>query len=202
MPAGRKGRGAKHFATRKGACPIFLWKSRCPRHIALDNRGGRCGSTVKRVDFQASGIISAEYRTMKIPGGQRRPPDRPFDDGHDYSSSPMPPFINVTPMYFLASAAANPTALDKLKQIPPAFWLKIGVAVLLIILVVVMLRKLAGANKVVLAVVVLLFVSIVGFNWIYERNEPAWATPAVEKLSNFFPAKDSYNAKQKKPLKP
>ena len=105
-------------------------------------------------------------------------------------------------MYFLAAVAANPTALDKLKQIPPAFWLKIGIAVLAIILVVVMIRKLAGANKVIVAVVVFLVVSIVGFNWIYERNEPAWATPVVEKLANFFPVKDSYNAKQKKPLKP
>lgn len=104
-------------------------------------------------------------------------------------------------MNFLAAAAANPTALEKLKQIPPAFWLKIGIAVLAIILVVVLLRKLAGANKVVLAVVVFLVVSMVGFSWIYERNEPEWATPVVEKLANFFPQKDSYNATQKAPIK-
>ena len=99
-------------------------------------------------------------------------------------------------MNFLAAAAA-PTALDKLKDIPPAFWLKIGIAVLAIIIVVVALRKLAGANKIVLGVVVLLVVSIVGVNWIYERNEPAWATPVVEKIAPFLPAKDSYNTTQK-----
>lgn len=104
-------------------------------------------------------------------------------------------------MNFLAAAAA-PTALDKLKDIPPAFWLKIGIAVLAIVVVVVILRKLAGANKIVLSVVVLLVVSIIGFNWIYERNEPAWATPVVEKVAQFFPAKDSYNAGQKKTIKP
>ena len=101
-------------------------------------------------------------------------------------------------MQFLATAAANQTALDKLKEIPPAFWLKIGVAVLVVVVAVVALRKLAGANKIVLAIVVLLVGSIVGFNWIYERNEPAWATPFVEKVAQFFPAKDSYNATQKK----
>lgn len=105
-------------------------------------------------------------------------------------------------MSFLLLAVANSTALEKLKQIPAAFWLKIGIAVLAIVLVVMLMRKLAGANKVVVAVVVLLVLSMVGFSWIYERNEPAWATPVVEKVANFFPAKDSYNANQKKPLKP
>ena len=105
-------------------------------------------------------------------------------------------------MYFLATAAAaTPTALDKLKRIPPAFWLKIGLAVLALIVLVILLRKLAGANKVIVAVVTLLVVSIIGFNWIYERNEPAWATPVVDKIAKFFPEKDSYNATQKKPLK-
>ena len=103
-------------------------------------------------------------------------------------------------MNFLAATAA-PTALEKLKQIPPAFWLKVGIAVVALILIVVILKKLAGANKMIVGVVVFLVVSIVGFNWIYERNEPAWATPVVEKLATFFPAKDSYNATQKKPVK-
>lgn len=104
-------------------------------------------------------------------------------------------------MNFLVIAAATSTPLEKLKEIPPAFWLKLGLAVLAIVLVVVIIRKLAGANKVIVGVVIFLVVSMVGFNWIYERNEPAWATPVVEKLANFFPAKDSYNATQKKPLK-
>ena len=39
--------------------------------------------------------------------------------------------------------------------------------------------------------------AFVGFNWIYERNEPAFLTPIVEKIAPFFPAKDSYGAKQK-----
>ena len=105
-------------------------------------------------------------------------------------------------MQFLATAAANQTALDKLKEIPPAFWLKVGLAVLVVVVAVVALRKLAGANKIVLAIVVLLVGSIVGFNWIYERNEPEWATPIVEKVAQFFPAKDSYNTTQKKPVNP
>jgi apolipoprotein N-acyltransferase len=102
----------------------------------------------------------------------------------------------------LPVAAAHPAALDKLQRIPPAFWWKLGLAVLAIILAVVLLRKLAKANKVVLAVVVLIVVTAVGFNWIYERNEPAWATPVVEKLANFFPSKGSYATKQATNPKP
>ena len=66
----------------------------------------------------------------------------------------------------------------------------------------ILLRKLAGAKKIILSIVTLVILSMIGFNWIYERTEPAWATPVVEKLANFFPSKGSYNAKQKAPLKP
>jgi hypothetical protein len=103
-------------------------------------------------------------------------------------------------MLFLAAVAA-PTALEKLKQIPPAFWLKVGIAVLAIVVAVIALRKLAQMNKIVLTVIVLIILSTVGFSWIYERNEPAWATPVVEKLAGFFPSKGSYDNKQQAPLK-
>ena len=123
------------------------------------------------------------------------------DGTSDSGSSPVELLTKLAPMHLLVIAAATPTALEKLKQIPPAFWLKIGLAVIALVLIVLIIRKLAGANKVVVGVVAFLIISIVGFNWIYERNEPAWATPVVEKLANFFPAKDAYNATQKKPGK-
>jgi branched-subunit amino acid ABC-type transport system permease component len=108
----------------------------------------------------------------------------------------------VTAMSFLAVVATNNTALDKLKAVPPAFWVKVGLAVLGLILLVVILRKLAQMNKVVLTVGVLIVFSVVGFSWIYNRNEPAWATPVVEKLAGFFPSKGSYATKQQTPPKP
>ncbi len=101
-------------------------------------------------------------------------------------------------MLLLAAADTTKSALDRLKDVPPAFWLKVGIAILAVIVVVVVLRKLAQVNKVVLAAVVLIVASAIGFNWIYERNEPAWATPVVEKLAQIFPSKGAYNAKQTK----
>jgi hypothetical protein len=79
----------------------------------------------------------------------------------------------------------------RIHSIPAGVWLRIGAALLALVLAVVILRKVAKMNKVVLAVVVLLVCSFVGFNWIYQRNEPAWATPVISKLAGFFPTKDS-----------
>lgn len=105
-------------------------------------------------------------------------------------------------MTFLAVTTAAPTALDKLKQVPPAFWLKVGLAVLAVVVAVFLLRKLAEMNKVILSVIVLVILSTVGFSWIYERNEPSWATPVVSKLAGFFPSKGSYTAKQATVVRP
>ncbi len=83
------------------------------------------------------------------------------------------------------------TALAKLEGIPASVWLRLAAAVLALVLLVIVLRKVLKMNKVILAVVVGLVATIVGFNWIYQRNEPKWATPVVEKLATFFPTKDS-----------
>jgi hypothetical protein len=96
-------------------------------------------------------------------------------------------------MLFLAAVA---TPLERLKQVPPACWWKISAAVLIIIIVAVVLQRVAQMNKVVLAVILLVVFSVVGVNWIYERNEPAFMTPIVNKIAPFLPSKGSYNAKQ------
>ena len=90
-------------------------------------------------------------------------------------------------MLFLAAA----TTMNRIESIPTGVWLRIAAAVAALVVLVVVLRKVAHMNKVVLAIVTLLILSIIGFNWIYERNEPAWATPVIEKLSGFFPNKNS-----------
>ena len=90
-------------------------------------------------------------------------------------------------MYFLAAAVTKSSG--SLRDVPPEFWMKVGIAILVLIVAIIALRKLAKVNKVVLTIGTLLVLSIIGFNWIYERNEPAWATPAVKWLANYFPTK-------------
>ena len=91
---------------------------------------------------------------------------------------------------------AATTTADRLKDIPPEFWYKAGLGVLALIAVVFILRKVAKVNKVVLGIIVLLVASFTGFNWIYERNEPSWATPFVERVSHFFPTKGPQKQKE------
>src|SRR5687768_2354966 len=109
-------------------------------------------------------------------------------------SNPAPEPLWSALMHFLAAAAASKNTADRLRDIPPESWVKIGIGVLILIGVVIALRKLAKVNKIVLTIVVLLVCSIVGFNWIYERNEPTWATPAVNWLANYFPTKGAIQA--------
>lgn len=73
------------------------------------------------------------------------------------------------------------------------FWIKMGIAVVALVVLVIVLRKVAKMNKVLLGVIVFIVVTVVGFNWIYERNEPEWATPAVNWLAGFFPTKGTQN---------
>lgn len=88
------------------------------------------------------------------------------------------------------TAAFNFLALQ-LSRLPDKPWVQVAVGVVALILVVVVVRKIAKMNKVLLGVIVFLVLTMVGFNWIYQRDEPAWATPVVSKLATFFPTKDS-----------
>jgi hypothetical protein len=91
-------------------------------------------------------------------------------------------------MFVLASVATKAGA-DRLREIPMEFWIKMGIAVAVLVALVIVLRKLAKMNKVVLGVIVFVGLTMVGFTWIYERDEPDWATPAVNWLAGFFPTK-------------
>lgn len=99
-------------------------------------------------------------------------------------------------MQTLATTTVFATAMDRLREIPPEFWIRIGLVVAVVVVAVIVLRKVAQINKAILCVGVGLLAAIVGFNWIYERNEPAWATPAVGWLSGFFPSKGKIEQKK------
>ena len=100
-------------------------------------------------------------------------------------------------MLFLAASA-----LDTVKKLPPSTWIKIGIAFAALIVLVIVMRKIARTNRVILGVVVAVGCSIVFFSWIYNRNEPAFLTPIIERIAPFFPSAGSYNAKQQTAPKP
>lgn len=88
------------------------------------------------------------------------------------------------------------TALEKIGKIPPMYWLKASLGIVGFVAIIIALRKIAGMNKVVLAVIVFVVMVVMGISWIYERNEPAFMTPFVNKIAPFFPSKGNYGGKQ------
>ena len=84
---------------------------------------------------------------------------------------------------------ATLTATERLARIPAHFWWSVLIAVALIVLAVTALRAISKINQVILAVAVIMFVGGLCTHWIHERDEPAWARPAVAVAAAFFPAK-------------
>jgi apolipoprotein N-acyltransferase len=87
------------------------------------------------------------------------------------------------------AAVSGFLAATSLRDLPSDFWMRLGIGIIGLIIAVTVARKLAELNKVVLGVVIFVAATILGFNWIYERNEPSWATPVVQWLAEFFPTK-------------
>lgn len=94
------------------------------------------------------------------------------------------------------------TALDKIKTLPPEVWLKIVIAVGAFVLTIFLFRRLLKMNKIIASIIVFVVGTIVFFSWVYNRNEPKFLTPIVEKIAPFFPSAGSYATKQGTTQKP
>jgi hypothetical protein len=94
------------------------------------------------------------------------------------------------------------TALEKLKTLPPDVWLKIGIAVGGFIIAILVFRRVMKMNKIIAGVIVFVVVTVVFFSWVYNRNEPKFLTPLVERVAPFFPSAGSYASKQQTAPRP
>jgi amino acid transporter len=90
------------------------------------------------------------------------------------------------------------SALDTLQQLPPKVWMKIGIGIAVFIIGFILIQRVAKMNKVVLAVIVFVVGTIVFFSWVYNRNEPKFLTPIVDRIAPFFPSAVTVKAKQTK----
>jgi hypothetical protein len=88
------------------------------------------------------------------------------------------------------------TAIDKLQTLKPETWLKIGIAVVAFVGAIFVFRRVMRMNKIIAGVMVFVTLTVVFFSWVYNRNEPRFMTPIVEKIAPFFPSAGSYGAKQ------
>lgn len=89
------------------------------------------------------------------------------------------------------------TAVEKAKSLKPEVWLKIGIAIAAFVLVIFLFRRIMRVNKIIAGVIVFVVFTVVFFSWVYNRNEPKFLTPIVEKIAPFFPTAGSYSSKQK-----
>jgi hypothetical protein len=81
-------------------------------------------------------------------------------------------------------------------------WINFAMGVLIFIAAVILIRKAAEMNKVLLSVIIFVVVTTVGFNWVYSRNEPKFLTPVIEPIANFFPSAEKKAEKEKRTLTP
>lgn len=99
---------------------------------------------------------------------------------------------------FLAEWTPPPgSALAAARNLQRDDLVKMGTVLLAFILLFFAIRYIAHTtNKLVFGMVTLLFLSIGFSNWVYNRNEPRFLTPVIDKIAPFLPAAGSYAAKQ------
>jgi high-affinity Fe2+/Pb2+ permease len=105
-------------------------------------------------------------------------------------------------MLLFAAATQGVTALDKIKTLPPAVWGKIAIAIAAFVLTIFLFRRVMKMNKIIASVIIFVVCTVVFFSWVYNRNEPAFMTPIVQKVAPFFPSAGAYQSKQGSAPKP
>jgi hypothetical protein len=94
------------------------------------------------------------------------------------------------------------TTLEKMQAVPTKVWVNVAIGILLFFGIILLIKKAADMNKVVLAAIVFIVLSSVGFNWVYARNEPKFLTPLIDPLARFFPSVEKQAQKEKRAVVP
>jgi len=89
-------------------------------------------------------------------------------------------------MYWLAALQMSKIT----EKLPPDFLMKTGLFLLVVLVIVIAVKIYQGSNKIMLSIFLCAVFGIFFFSWIYNRNEPAFLTPIIEPISQFFPTKD------------
>jgi hypothetical protein len=92
----------------------------------------------------------------------------------------------------LTIAASQTSLWDQLKSVPKQTWINIGICVVAVVVMVKVWRVLKKINEFVPYLAAVLAAFLILFYWVYERSEPRFLTPVVEKLAQFLPSKTAY----------
>ena len=84
--------------------------------------------------------------------------------------------------------------LEKIRHLPRKNLINLGLGILVLLVVVLLIKQARKMNKFVLLTIVLITVVVVGFNWIYQRNEPKFLSPVIDVIAPFFPSAPNKNS--------
>lgn len=84
------------------------------------------------------------------------------------------------------------TTLEKLERVPVRFWVNALLAAAALVVAFIFIRYAAQMSKLLLSLIIFLLVTVVGFQWVFERNEPRFMTPYINKVAPWFPSKLEY----------
>ena len=98
----------------------------------------------------------------------------------------------------LTLAAAQTSIFDQLKSVPKQTWINIGICLLTIIVIVKVWRVLRRINEFVPYIAAVIAAFLILMYWVYDRTEPRFLTPIVDKLAPFLPGKTTYGQTQRR----
>ena len=88
------------------------------------------------------------------------------------------------------------TTLEKLQAVPARFWINVLLGISTFIVLLIVFRHAARMNKLLLGLLIVLLLTGVAFQWVFERNEPRFLTPYIDKIAPWFPSKIEYHQRQ------
>ncbi len=93
------------------------------------------------------------------------------------------------PLLFALLAAAPPSAWEQLQRIPKQSWINLAICIIAVVVIARVWKILKSVNDFVPYIAAFLALFLIFFYWVYDRSEPRFLTPIVEKLAPFFPSK-------------
>ena len=79
------------------------------------------------------------------------------------------------------------SVMQKLHALPRKDLSNLGLAILVILVVVIIIKQAARMNRFIMFTIILVTCFVIVFSWVYQRNEPKFLTPVIDQIAPFFP---------------
>jgi hypothetical protein len=90
-------------------------------------------------------------------------------------------------------AAAEPGVWEQLRRVPKQTWINLAICIIALLVVVRLWKALKNFNEFAPYIAASIAGVLIFFYWVYERSEPRFLTPLVEKIAPFFPSRGQQN---------